>query len=330
MKNSVHIGVLGAAKITKGALIIPSHEVSGVHVDAVAARDPERARAQATKFGIRKVHNSYLDLLADDSLSAVYIPLPAALHGHWTVAALDHGKHVLVEKPFAANAAEARLVADAAAKKGLIVMEAHHTSYHPLIARLREVINSGVLGHVHTAAANFRVPIPPGQDIRWNIALGGGSMMDVGCYPLRLLMDLFGSEPVVESAVAHTRGEIDRTMCAKLRFDTVRATVDCSIWSPRIFSAALTIDCDLGRISVRMPYHAHHGGLISVHGPKLHARERISGRSTYSYQLEAFRDAITQGMPFQTDTLSAVRTMSVIDDIYLAAGLQPRQPLTVG
>lgn len=326
MKNLVHIGVLGAARITKDALIVPAQQISGVYVDAVAARDPERAQAQATKFGIRRVHSSYEDLIADDDLTAVYIPLPAALHGKWTMAALSHGKHVLVEKPFAANAAEAQLVADAGIQSDLIVMEAHHTTYHPLVARLKEIIDSGVLGRVHAAAANFRVPVPPGSDIRWNIALGGGSMMDVGCYPLRLLLDLFGCEPTVESATAQTRGEIDRSMRATLSFDSVLATIDCSIWSPRIFSAGLIIDCDLGRVSVRMPYHAHQGGSIRVHGPTLHARERTSRRSTYSFQLEAFRDAITLGKPYQTDAHAAVRTMGVIDDIYRAAGLQPRQP----
>lgn len=330
MRNSVHIGVLGAAKITKGAMITPAQTVSGVYVDAVAARDPARARAQATKYGIRKVHDTYHDLISDDSLNAVYIPLPAALHGHWTIAALNQGKHVLVEKPFAANAAEAQLVADTAAERNLVVMEAHHTTYHPLVARLREILESGVLGRVHTAKANFRVPIPPGRDIRWNVALGGGSMMDVGCYPLRLLLDLFGSAPAVEAATAQARGEIDRSMRATLLFDdALRATIDCSIWSPQIFSAQLTIDCELGRVTVRMPYHPHQGGLIRVHGPKLYARELTSKRPTYSYQLEAFRDAITIGAPFPTDASAAVRTMSVIDDIYRAAGLQPRAPLPV-
>lgn len=330
MINSVHIGVLGAAKITKAALIIPARTISRVYVEAVAARDPQRARRQAFKYGIGKVHDSYRALIDDESLNAVYLPLPAALHGHWTRAALDRGKHVLVEKPFMANAEEARLIADAAAGRNLVVMEAHHTSYHPLVARLKDILQSGVLGQVHTARASFRVPIPPGRDIRWNIALGGGSMMDVGCYPLRLLLDLFGPSPKVESATARTKGEIDRCMQATLLFPTqIRATIDCSIWSARIFSARLTIDCDLGRITVKMPYHAHQGGLIQVHGPKLHARETTSKRSTYSYQLEAFRDAITAGGSNPTDPSAGIETMTTIDAIYLAAGLELRQPLLV-
>lgn len=328
MTNSVHIGVLGAAKITKEALITPARKVPAVYVDAVAARDSARARAQATKYGIGKVHASYQDLIEDDSLNAIYIPLPAALHGHWTIAALNHGKHVLVEKPFTANADEAQLVADTAFGRNLVVMEAHHTTYHPLIARLKEILASGVLGRVHAANADFRVPIPSTRDIRWNFALGGGSLMDVGCYPLRLLLDLFGPAPVVESATARTRGEVDRSMHASLVFDgRIRATIDCSIWSPRVFTAGLTIDCDLGRLHVKMPYHPQHGARIRVDGPKLHLREGTSRRSTYSYQLEAFHDAVTHGTPIPTNPSAAICTMRVIDAVYAAAGMSPRLPL---
>jgi predicted dehydrogenase len=327
MTGDVRVGVLGAARITKNALMRPLGEVSGVSVDAIAARDVERARAHATRHGIPRVHPSYEHLLADDNLDAVYIPLPAALHGKWSSAALAAGKHVLVEKPFAANAGEARLVAEAASRSGLVVMEAHHTCYHPLITRLQAILGSGILGSVNTAEASFRVPIPPGRDIRWNFALGGGSLMDVGCYPLRLLLDLFGSEPKVESAAARTRGEIDRSMRATLRFEgAATATIDCSIWSGRLFTAHLAIHCDRGRLKVRMPFHPHEGARIQVDGPGLHLRERTSGRSSYSYQLQAFRNAVAHGTPVPTDPAAAVRTMSVIDSIYLAAGLRPRQP----
>ncbi|MEW9870772.1 Gfo/Idh/MocA family protein [Arthrobacter sp. HS15c] len=328
MADQVRIGVLGAAKITKDALIRPSKDVAGVAVVAVAARHPERASAHARKFGIPRVHASYEDLLADDCIDAVYIPLPAALHGHWTMAALESGKHVLVEKPFAANALEAKRVADTANRLKLVVMEAHHTSYHPLMDRLRAILDSGALGSVNAAEASFRVPIPPGGDIRWNAALGGGSLMDVGCYPLRLLLDLFGSEPEVCSAIAWTRGDIDRSMRATLSFDgTIRAKVDCSIWSGRIFSALLLVHCDRGRLKVTMPFHPHEGARISLDGPNVRIRERCSGRSSYSHQLEAFHEAVTLGTPIRTGGEAAVTTMRLIDSIYLAAGMRPRQPL---
>jgi predicted dehydrogenase len=235
---------------------------------------------------------------------------------------------VLVEKPFAANAFEARRVADAAAESDLVVMEAHHTRHHPLVDRLRFLLAGGVLGTVESAAATFRVPIPPGRALPWNVHLGGGALMDVGCYPVRMLLDLFGSEPVVESARAWTRREVDRTIRADLRFGaSVRASVDCSIWSSRIFAARVTVWGTKGRMRVSMPYHPHERARIRIDGPRgLRLRETASRRSSYSFQLEAFRDSIREGAAVVTDPAAAVRTMCVIDAIYRAAGMEPRTP----
>src|SRR3954452_7433253 len=146
--TTLRIGVLGAARITPNALIKPARQVDGVEVAAVAARDPARARAAATKLAIPTVHRAYAAVLADPSLDAVYIPLPNALHAQWTLAAIAAGKHVLCEKPFTSNVDEARAVAEAAAGSGLVVMEAFHYRYHPLIARVLALIGDGTIGDV--------------------------------------------------------------------------------------------------------------------------------------------------------------------------------------
>ena len=121
----LRIGVLGAAKIAAGALIGPARRVPGVEVRAVAARDRGRADAFARRNRIPVVHRSYDELLADASIDAVYVPLPASLHARWTIAALEAGKHVLCEKPFAGNSAAAREVAAVAARSDRVVMEAY-------------------------------------------------------------------------------------------------------------------------------------------------------------------------------------------------------------
>ena len=127
----VRIGILGAARIAPMALIKPARGNAEVVVAAVAARDVSRAQAFAAKHGIARVHDSYEALIADPDLDAVYNPLPNGLHGRWTRAALAAGKHVLCEKPFTANAAEAREIAELAAKSDRVVMEAFHYRYHP-------------------------------------------------------------------------------------------------------------------------------------------------------------------------------------------------------
>src|ERR1700722_18495813 len=138
----VRIGMLGTARIAERALIEAARGVPEVTLAAVAARDSSRAQAYAERNGIPVAYGSYDELLADPGIDAIYNPLPNSLHGPWTLKAIAAGKHVLCEKPFASNAAEAVLVADAAAASGLVVMEAMHYRYHPLVRRLREVLHT--------------------------------------------------------------------------------------------------------------------------------------------------------------------------------------------
>ena len=160
----MRIGILGAARIAPTALIKPAKGNAEVVVAAVAARDVSRAQAFAAKHGIARVHDSYEALIADPDLDAVYNPLPNGLHGRWTRAALAAGKHVLCEKPFTANAAEAREVAELAAKSDRVVMEAFHYRYHPLASRVEEIIASGELGKLERVEAALCFWLPKFSD----------------------------------------------------------------------------------------------------------------------------------------------------------------------
>ena len=134
--GTVQFGILGAAGIAARALVAPAREVAQAEVVAIAARNQASADMFARQHGIPTAYESYAALLADPSVDAVYVPLPNALHGSWTLRALEAGKHVLCEKPFAANVSEAERVAAAAASAGLVVMEAMHYRYHPLVRRM--------------------------------------------------------------------------------------------------------------------------------------------------------------------------------------------------
>jgi predicted dehydrogenase len=265
-------------------------------------------------------------LLADPGVDAVYIPLPNGLHGRWTIAAIEAGKHVLCEKPFTANADEARAVAAAAAGSDVVVMEAHHTSYHPMTRRAAEIVHSGVLGHLESAEAAFIVPMPPSGDIRWNLALAGGSLMDLGCYPIRWLRDVLGVQPTVVSASAEDRGGIDASMDARLDYGGVRGRVRAAMWTtpPLLIEASVT--GAFGTMKVRMPYQPQVKGKLSVDGPGLKLREKADPKPSYAYQLEAFRDAVAGSDTNRTGTAAAIETMQTIDDIYRAAGMDLREP----
>ena len=181
----LRIGTLGSSRISQPALIEPAARVPEVTVAAVAARDLARAEAYALRHGLEGAYGSYEELLADPDINAVYNPLPNSLHGPWTLRAIEAGKHVLCEKPFASNADEAAQVAQAASASGLVVMEAMHYRYHPLIQRLTEVV--GELGPVrHIQAWTSFAIVNPG-DIRYDYGLAGGALMDGGCYALDCL-----------------------------------------------------------------------------------------------------------------------------------------------
>ena len=216
---ALRIGILGAARIAPSAIIKPARDNAEVVVAAVAARDVSRAQAFAAKHGVAQVKGSYEALIADPDLDAIYIPLPNGLHGRWTRAALAAGKHVLCEKPFTANAAEAREVAELAAKSDRVVMEAFHYRYHPLTLRIEQIIASGELGKLERVEAALCFPLPKFTDIRYDYSLAGGATMDAGCYAVHMVRTFGGSTPEVVSAQAKLRDpQVDRAMTAELRF----------------------------------------------------------------------------------------------------------------
>ena len=321
----MRIGVLGAARIVKTALLVPSVDIEGVDVVAVAARDPSRARKFATAHGIPRVLPSYEQLLADPDIDAVYIPTPAALHAQWIIAAVDAGKHVLCEKPFTSNASDAERVAVTTANSNRVVMEAYHSHFHPLYPRLRQILASGEIGVPVSARATFCIPIRPGRDIRWNLALGGGALLDVGYYPVRLLTELFGDSLTVIDARASLRDGVDARTDATLRFPSgVTGSVTSSLWSRALVGMGFEIRGGEGRMRVSFPYHPQMGTRIRIDGRQGRRGERTDRRTTYSFQLEAFRDAVRYGARVETTAAAAVRQMLTLDAIYAAAGLPPR------
>jgi predicted dehydrogenase len=324
----VKIGVLGAARIAPLALIKPAKANADVVVAAVAARDVSRARAFATKHDIPRVHDSYDELIADPDLDAIYNPLPNGLHGKWTRAALAAGKHVLCEKPFTANAAEAREIAAVAAQSDRVVMEAFHYRYHPMALRIEEIIASGELGKLERVEGALCFPLPRFSDIRYNYSLAGGATMDAGCYAVHMVRTFGGSTPEVVSAQAKLRdSRVDRAMTAEVRFAGGHSgRIRCSMWSQRLldFSARVVGDQgELRAVNPIMPQLYHRLAVRSATGKRV---ERFPRRASYAYQLDAFAAAVLRGGPVKTTPEDAIENMTVIDAIYRAAGLPLREP----
>jgi predicted dehydrogenase len=324
--EGVRIGTLGAARITSNALIKPAREVPEVEVVALAARDRARAEEFARKHGIPKVHASYEDVIADPDVDAIYNPLPNSLHAEWTLKAIAAGKHVLCEKPFTSNAAEAETVAAAADGSGLVVMEAFHYRYHPLAQRMHDIVAGGGLGALQQVETWMCIPLPRFKDIRYQYHLAGGATMDVGAYTVHQLRLLGGDDPEVTAARARLQSpKIDRWMQADVRWpDGHTGRMTCALWSSTLLKLSIRATGDRGELRVFNPTGPQFYNRFIVETDGVKHREKFPRRPTYTYQLEAFTNAVLRGTPVLTPPADSVQNMRVIDAVYRAAGLPLR------
>jgi len=322
------IGLMGAAKIAPAAIVAPVKASSGARLVAIAARDRDKAQKFAAKHEIPRVLDSYEALLADPDIDAVYIPLPNGLHGRWAIKAVEAGKHVLCEKPLAANAAEAEAMADASDRAGRVMMEAFHYRYHPLAARMKEIVESGELGETREIFSTMAFPLPLFGDIRYNFALGGGAMMDAGCYTVHMARLVGGGEPEVLSAKPLLlRPEVDRAMKADLRFPSgAIGHIHVSMWSWKLLELSLRVVGSKGEMRVSNPIAPQALHKMTVTTPAGKRVEKFGKRPTYFYQLDAFIAACETGAPILTSARDGVNNMRVIDAIYRAAGMPLREP----
>jgi predicted dehydrogenase len=331
----LRIGLLGAARISELSLVGPAR-ATGHRLVAVAARDRSRAEAFAAEHGVERVLDSYADLLADPGVEVVYNPLANGLHGPWNLAALQAGKHVLTEKPSAANAEEAAEVRDAAAKAGTAFMEGFHYLFHPVTRRLHELLDSGELGELRHVETVIAIPAPPATDPRWSLPLAGGALMDLGCYGLhamRMLAPWTGGPPRLLSARGGERSGapgVDEWLDAELDFPGgATGSARCHMaydGEPR-FSCRLV--GSRGEATAPNFVLPHLDDRVTVTTPAGTRTEELGRRSSYTYQLEAFAAHLRHGAPLPLDADDALASMSLIDGCYRAAGFAPR-PRTAG
>jgi predicted dehydrogenase len=327
----LRLGILGAARITDLAVVKPSR-VTGTRLVAVAARDRSRAAAFADAHGIEKVHDTYLDVIDDPDVEAVYNPLANSLHGPWNEVILAAGKHVFTEKPSASNAAEAEEVAVVAGGTDRQFFEGFHYLWHPLVARLHAILTSGELGELQHVETVMDMPAPDARDPRWSLELAGGALMDLGCYSLhsmRSLAPLVGGEPTLVSASAgerHGRPGVDEWVTAELVFPNgVTGSAGCNMASDHHQMSHRLVGSE-GEALIKDFVNPHHDDRLVVTTKDGTRTEHLGNRSSYTYQLEAFTTAVRTGVPAPApiDADDAVRTMRLIDQCYAASGMEPR------
>jgi predicted dehydrogenase len=332
----MRLALLAAARITLPAIIEPvrSGEVPGVELSGIAARDPERAQRAARDWDLPLAYDSYEALLADPKVDAVYIATPNSFHHSQAMEALAAGKHVLCEKPLTTSTALTSQLMATAARSDLICMEAFHWRYHPLASQVGVILASGLLGQPLSAQANFVLPAPmfPTDDIRWQFELGGGSMMDLGCYCVQWLrfthsMLLGGDEPSVTAAAAICPvDQVDGAMSAALRWPTgFHGAVTCSMIGEER-DVRLVVEGSAATLEVINPVAPQFGAKVAITTAVRHREPKIDGASstTYVHQLRAFQVAVETGIPPVTSGADSEATIHLIEDCYRMAGLQVR------
>jgi predicted dehydrogenase len=227
--QTLNWGLLSTARINR-ALIPPLQASTRNRLLAVASRTLETAQAYAREWNIPRAHGSYSALLNDPEIDVVYISLPNHLHAEWTIRAVECGKHVLCEKPLALNVAEVDAIQRAAAAHSRAVAEAFMYRHHPLTLKAQELVAGGALGTLKVIRGAFSFALAREGNIRWRPEMGGGSLWDIGCYPISYARLVAGSEPVevFGASVASPTG-VDETFCGLMRFaNGLLAQFDCS------------------------------------------------------------------------------------------------------
>ena len=250
----VRWGVLSTAHFALNRWLPSFQETPGVEGVAIASRDIEKARAAAERFGFPKAYGSYEELLADPEIEAVYIPLPNGLHAEWAIRAAEAGKHVLVEKPAAADADEAAAMAEAAERAGVRLMEAFMIRHHARWQRARALVAEGALGQPRLIQAAFCFTLEDPNNVRLKPDLAGGALADVGCYPVNAARFLLGAEPLKAWGVSRDPWGtgVDTTFTGGLKFPQGDLSFACSFESA--FRQSFTFVGSEGTLSLNRPF----------------------------------------------------------------------------
>jgi len=314
----VRWGILSTAKIGVEKVIPAMQAGRNSEVTAIASRTPGTAAKVAKRLGIPKSHGSYESLLNDPDVDAIYNPLPNHLHVAWSIKAMQAGKHVLCEKPIALTSAEAQTLLDATKSyPELKIMEAFMYRHHPQWAQAKSWVDEGKLGEVHTIQSFFSYYNTDPNNIRNQAELGGGSLMDIGCYNISLSRFLFGREPqrVVGLVTTDPNFQTDRLATAILDFGTANASFSCSTQlSPY---QRVNIFGTKARLEIEIPFNAPSDRPCKMWHQVMGSIDEIQldPCDQYTLQGEHLSDAILNDTVVGTPLSDAVNNMRVIEAI---------------
>jgi len=306
----------------------PGHKASrNGKLVAVASRQLEKAEAFAAELGIPKAYGSYEALLEAGDIDAVYIPLPNSLHREWTIRSAEMGKHILCEKPLALNAQECLEMEAAARQYGVQLMEAFMYRFHPRTEKVMEMVHNGIVGELRLIHSAFTFRLTRLDNIRFKPELGGGALMDVGCYCVNVSRTIAAAEPVEVQAYARWgQSGVDEQMAGTLRFaDGLLAQFDCALTIERREEVQLAGTDAFLTVQSAFLTGEKRVAIEEVRGRQEKKKHWIKGVDEYRLMVEHFADCVLQNQPPRYGASEAAANMRVIEALFLSArrGGQP-------
>jgi predicted dehydrogenase len=315
--KKIRWGILGVAKIATNKVIPAMQCASNVEIVAIASRDKKKAKAAAEQLGIAQAYGSYEELLADPSIDAIYNPLPNHLHAPWSIRAAEAGKHVLCEKPIALSVAETHELIAARDKAHVKIGEAFMARTHPQWLRAVEIARSGRIGELRVVSGHFSYFNRDPQNVRNIAEIGGGGIMDIGCYPITLSRMIFAAEPVgVHAFVDHDpEFKTDRLASVILQYPQGQASFTCS--TQLVPYQKMHIFGTTGHIEIEIPFNAP---------PDKPTRILVNDEvvefpvcDQYTIQGELFSRAILEDTEVPVPLEDVLKNMTVIEEIFRSA-----------
>ena len=332
MTDRIRWGVLGVARIATVKVIPAMQRGQYSRIDAIASRDINKARAAARDLSIPKAYGSYEELIADPDIDAIYNPLPNHLHVPWSIKAAESGKHVLCEKPIALSVEETKDLIAARDRTGVKIGEAFMVRSHPQWVRAREIVRSGEIGSLRTIHCIFSYNNPDPGNIRNKLDLGGGAIMDIGCYPIHISRWLFEAEPRRVCALMDRdpQFETDRLISALLDYPSGQAVFTCG--TQIVPYQRMQLIGDRGRIETEIPVNAPPDKETRIYiqsgvpsgvrsgGPAGDIRtETFPPVDQYTVQGDAFSLAIAETGEVPVPLENALGNMAVIEALFRSA-----------
>jgi predicted dehydrogenase len=326
MLRKIRWGVLGVANIAVQKVIPGMQRAEHVEIASIASRNLDKAKQAAAKLGIPQAYGSYEELLADSNVEAIYVPLPNHMHVPWSIKCLEAGKHVLCEKPIAMSAAEAEtliVARDIAARKA---GEAFMVRSHPQWLRAQELVRSGAIGELRVVEGHFSYTNMNPDNVRNRADIGGGALMDIGCYPITLSRMMFGEEPMRVAATIDRDPTFrtDRRTTVLMEYPSGQCTFACA--TQLVPYQRMQLFGTKGRIELEIPFNAppdRPTRLFRDDGSSLFGAgvqtEEFPICDQYTIQGELFSRAILDEGPVAVPLEDALNNMRVIDAIVRSA-----------